>query len=70
MITTLSSERVGANLKRLIRESKYRTQEKFAEAHYTDPRVVRRWIREGINRIDTINEVAKTLDVGVEALLF
>ena len=40
MLATLSSKRVGANLKRLIKESKYRTQAAFAEACYiSDVRV-------------------------------
>ena len=69
MYATLSSERVGTNLKRLIRESKYRTQEAFAESCYTDARVVRRWIKDGIKNIDTIAFVAKVLDVDVMALL-
>ena len=70
MLSTLSSERIGTNLKRLIKESKYRTPEAFAEACYTDARVVRRWIKDGIKNIDTIAFVAKTLDVDVMALLF
>ena len=70
MLSTLSSERIGTNLKRLIKESKYRTQEAFAEACYTDACVVRRWIKDGIKNIDTIAFVAKTLDVDVMALLF
>ena len=70
MLSTLSSERIGTNLKRLIKESKYRTQEAFAEACYTDARVVRRWFKDGIKNIDTIAFVAKTLDVDVMALLF
>ena len=70
MYATLSSERIGANLKRLIKESEYRTQEAFAEACYTDARVIRRWIKDGIKNIDTIALVAKTLNVDVMALLF
>ena len=70
MHATLSSERVGTNLKRLIKESKFHTQEAFAEACYTDARVVRRWIKDGIKNIDTINFVATTLNVDVMALLF
>ena len=69
MYATLSSERIGANLKRLIKESEYRTQEAFAEACYTDARVIRRWIKDGIKNIDTIALVAKTLNVDVMALL-
>ena len=70
MHATLSSERVGTNLKRLIKESKFRTQESFAEACYADARVIRRWIKDGIKNIDTIALVAKTLNVDVMALLF
>ena len=70
MLTTLSSERIGANLKRLIKESEFRTQEAFAEACYADARVIRKWIKDGIKNIDTIALVAKTLNVDVMALLF
>jgi hypothetical protein len=70
MPTTLSSERIGANLKRLIKESAFHTQEAFAEACYTDARVIRRWIKDGIKNIDTIAFVAKTLNIDVMALLF
>ena len=70
MLTTLSSKRIGANLKRLIQESKYHTQEAFAEAYNADVRTVRRWIKEGINDIYTVEYVAETLEVDVRALLF
>ena len=69
MSTTRRSERVGENLKRLIKESKYGTQEKFAEAIYAEPRTVRRWIKEGVNRLDTMEDIAKVLDIDVMALL-
>lgn len=68
--TTIDIEATGKKLKRLIKESNYCTQEKFAEAAGKDVRTVRRWIRDGINTIDCINEVAKALDVDVKALLF
>ena len=70
MLTTLSSKRIGANLKRLIQESKYRTQEAFAEAFNADVRTVRRWIKNGINDIYTVEYIARTLEVDVMALLF
>ena len=44
----------GANLKRLIKESKYRTQEEFAFEFCTDVRTVGRWINRGIKNLDTI----------------
>lgn len=52
------SQVAGANLKRLIKESKYRTQENFAEAYNTDARCVRRWISGGITKTDQIAEIA------------
>ena len=70
MLATLSSVRIGANLKRLIKESEYRTQEAFAEACFADARVIRRWIKHGIKNIDTIAFVAEKLNVDVMALLF
>lgn len=48
----------GANLKRLIKESNYRTQEGFAEAYNTDARCVRRWISGGITKTDQLTEIA------------
>ena len=75
MFATLSSERIGANLKRLIKESEHRTQEAFAKACTTDARtidarVIRRWIKSGIKNLDTIAFVAEKLNVDVMALLF
>ena len=69
MFATLSSKNVGANLRRLIKESKYRTQENFAEACHTSPRNLRRWIKQGVKDIDIIDDLAKALDVDPMALL-
>lgn len=62
------SQKVGTNLKRLIKE-KYRTQENFAEQCYTDARQVRRWIQKGVKSISTINYLAEKLGVSAWALL-
>ena len=70
MFATLTAEKVGENLKHLIKESEYRTQGAFANALSKDARVIRRWIKEGIRSIETINEVAAALKVDVMALLF
>ena len=70
MLTTISSEMIGANLKRLIKESKYRTQENFAYAFGCDPRTLRRWLKDGIDSICDINRCATLLEVDVKALLF
>ena len=81
MHATLSSERIGANLKRLIKESKYVTQDAFAKAYKSnyksserncnvDTRTVRRWVEAGVAKIDTIAKIAEILEVDVRALLF
>lgn len=58
----------GANLKRLIKNTKYKTQEEFAFEFGTDVRTVGRWIRRGINSLATIQQIAAFF--GVDALAF
>ena len=58
----------GANLKRLIKNSKYRTQEEFAFEFGTDVRTVGRWVNKGIKNLDTIQQVADFF--GIDALAF
>lgn len=58
----------GANLKRLIKNSKYKTQEEFAFEFGTDVRTVGRWICGGINSLATIQQIAAFF--GVDALAF
>lgn len=58
----------GANLKRLIKNSKYKTQEEFVFEFGTDVRTVGRWIRGGINSLATIQQIAAFF--GVDALAF
>ena len=60
---------VGANLKRLIKESDCKTQEEFAYRFGTSPRNVGRWINEGIKNLDIIQQIATFFDVDVLALL-
>ena len=69
MVTTLTPKKIGSNLKHLIKESEYRTQERFAEKAFVDVRTVRRWVQNGIDSISTIAMVAEILDVDVMALL-
>lgn len=59
----------GANLRRLIKESKYGTQEEFAFEFGTDVRTIGRWINKGIKNLDTIQQIAAFLKVDVFALL-
>lgn len=60
---------VGANLKRLIKESDYRTQEEFALEFGADVRTVRRWINRGIYNVSTIEQIAKFFNVDVFDIL-
>ena len=48
----------GANLKRFIKNSRYRTQQRFAIEICVDVRTVGRWINEGINDLRIIKELA------------
>lgn len=68
MFTNLTPEKIGNNLKRLIKESKYRTQEEFAYWAGADVRTVRRWTQR-LDSISTIVHIAGVLDVDVMALL-
>ena len=70
MFATISPEKIGENLKRLIKESEYRTQGQFAKAVGKDIRTVRRWVGGGVEKLDTVYKVADVLDVDVKALLF
>ena len=60
------SQIVGANLKRAIALSDFKTQEIFAFEYGTDIRNVSRWVNLGLNKVDTTEEVAEFL--GIEAL--
>ena len=64
------SEKVGINLKRYIKVSKYKTQEKFAtEGMNVDAVTVRRWISHGVRDINTIAEISRVLDIDMIDLL-
>ncbi len=68
MFAKLTPERIGDNFKRLIKESKYGTQEEFAYAAAVDVRTVRRWSQR-LDSISNIAHVARVLEVDVMALL-
>ena len=59
----------GINLKRLIRESKYRTQENFAYEFGAEIRTVSRCLNAGVKNIDTLEEIAYFLDIDIFDLL-
>lgn len=66
---TYSGKVVGANLKRLIKESVYRTQANFAVAKHVDERTVRRWISQGIDSLRIVDEIAAFFKVDRMSLL-
>ena len=56
--------KVGQNLKKFISQSKYKTQVSFAlDGMNQDPSVIRRWIKYGVNRLSTIIDIAKVLEI-------
>lgn len=64
------SERVGKNLKKLIKESKFKTQDRFAkDGIHVDPVTVRRWIAHGVRDVNTIEEISQILEVDIKELL-
>lgn len=62
------SKIVGANLKREIRQSRYRTQENFAFEFGAEPRTVSRWLNEGLRDMDVAQEIAELLEIEVLGL--
>ena len=60
---------VGANLKRAIKESKWKTQEKFSEAFGAEARTVGRWCNQGIDKLSLVQQIADFLEIDVFALL-
>ena len=60
---------VGANLKRLIKESVYRTQAIFAHEYGVDERTVRRWVSQGIDSLRIVDEIADFFKIDRMSLL-
>ena len=60
---------VGDNLKRAIKESRWRTQARFAEAFGTEDRTVGRWCNQGIDKLSLVQQIADFLELDVYALL-
>ena len=60
---------VGSNLKRAIKKSKWRTQEKFSEAFGAEVRTVGRWCNQGIDKLSLVQQIADFLEIDVFALL-
>lgn len=60
---------VGANLKRAIKDSKWKTQARFAEAFGAEDRTVGRWCNQGIDKLSLIQQIADFLEIDVLTLL-
>lgn len=63
------SKIAGENLKRLIKQTKYKTQEEFAFAFGAETRTLSRWLNQGIKDIDTLEQLADFISVNVVDLL-
>ena len=59
----------GDNLKKIIKQSNYKTQEEFAYAFGAEIRTVSRWLNGGIKNLDTLQEIAEFLNIDVLSLL-
>lgn len=65
----LTPEQIGAQID-AIRKRKNLTQEDFAEKIGYDERTIRRWFKNGIDKITTICDCADALGVAVVDILF
>lgn len=63
------SKIAGERLKRLIKESKYQTQEEFTFAFGAETRTLIRWLNQGVRNIDTLEQLADFLSVNILELL-
>ena len=65
----LDPKTLGQRLKHLIKESG-KSQESFAEKIYVEARTLRRWIKDGFDKISIAVTCADALGVDVKAILF
>lgn len=63
------SQIAGDNLKKVIKDSAYKTQEEFAYSFGAEIRTVSRWLNSGIKNLDTLQEIAEFLNLDVLSLL-
>ena len=59
----------GKNLRRLIQESTFRTQEEFAFEFDVDVKTINRWINRGIYNLHRIEQIAEFFDIDVLDIL-
>lgn len=59
--------KAGQNLKRLLEEKGWSQEyaEEKISATYNNGRTIRRWIQNGINKLDTIQYIASIFEVDV-----
>ena len=60
---------VGANLKRYIKLSRWKTQAEFAYAFGAEERTVGRWCNNGIDKLSLIQQIADFLNIDIMKLL-
>ena len=65
----LTPEQIGGRVD-TIRRSRKLTQEDFAEIIGYDVRTIRRWFKDGIDKITTICDCADALGVALVDILF
>ena len=64
------SQRAGAHLKLAIKNSEWKTQERFSEAFGAAGRTVGRWCNGGLDSFILAEQLADFLNIDVCALLF
>lgn len=63
------AKKVGKNLKNLF-ISRGKTYEEVAEIIGCDSRTVGRWVQNGVDKLSTIECIAKNFDVKVKDIIF
>ena len=68
MMQKLDSAKLGKNLKKLIKENNY-TQAKFANEVPADETTIRRWLKNGIDKLSIIERIAEIFNRDFEDIL-
>ena len=63
--TSPLSAAAGAFLRKILRQHGY-TQERFAEEFGVSARHVRRWVRDGVHSVDTLEELLSFFNASVK----
>lgn len=62
-------EALGSVIKRLIKQSEFRTQEEFAKKMNVELRTVSRWVNGQIDSLTILYDVCSTLNVNVSDVI-